>query len=476
MKAGVKSQSEDPFGPLFECSWFYRMWTIQEISIAFVDRTFVRCGALEVPWAVLMIAQDGMKTSKYKWGRWAEATSLQKQFMTYLIVQRMPEARAMLDDGKGTYHNDPTVFDILTNTRKKQAGEPKDKVFALYGLMKELEVPFPKPDYSLSVEDAYREATVASIKYDKNLYILYHVPSDQRRPDLASWVPDFSEPGFDPDDPRYGVLRDRFAASGPGAPLYKFSEDHRTLTLRGKVIDTIIYTADAMPGTSEFVSSIGDGSVITERPDEYMKFIHETSAIFRAWVDISKWGDYPTGEQSKDALQRTLVADWPENNVTATTDNSFKEWYDSMNMDELDLLASGLERMGLAEQLPRVTAWGGASKRYELLRRMKEQISDETSSFMAFGSNAFASVALVWSAMRCFFYTENTYFGTAPDPLPDSIQTGDKIVLISGLEMPLVMRSVEGGFRLITHVYVHGIMYGEMWPEDGRELQDIVLV
>lgn len=377
----------------------------------------------------------------------------------------------MLDDGKGTYHNDPIIFDILTNTRQKLSGDPKDKVFALYGLFNELGINFPKPDYSLPVEDIYREATVASIEYDKNIYILYHVPSDQRCERLASWVPDWAEPGFEPHDSRYGVLRDRFAASGLGRHIWSFSEDRKALVVRGKIVDTIIFKGDRLPSPGDFASLTRGEDFIDTNQQEYMQFVHDVSAVFRSWIEISKWANYPTGEPSKDVLQRTLIADYPDANATAAEGNAFNDWYENMSLDELDLVASGLRKLNLHNGIPQEPI-----RRTEYLRRFKDQISDQTISHLAFATNKFFSLAVVWSALKCLFYTEREYFGTAPDPLPVSIQPDDKIVIVSGLEMPLVIRPVEGGYHLITHVYLHGMMYGEMWPENEDELEDIVLL
>ena len=42
--------------------------------------------------------------------------------------------------------------------------------------------------------------------------------------------------------------------------------------------------------------------------------------------------------------------------------------------------------------------------------------------------------------------------------------------------MPLLLRPVEGGYRLLTHIYVHGITYGEAWPESEEALEDTVLI
>ena len=61
------------------------------------------------------------------------------------------------------------------------------------------------------------------------------------------------------------------------------------------------------------------------------------------------------------------------------------------------------------------------------------------------------------------------------DPLPTPVAEGDVIAVVAGLEMPLLLRPVEGGYRLLAHAYVHGIMHGEAWPEREEELEEIVL-
>ena len=32
------------------------------------------------------------------------------------------------------------------------------------------------------------------------------------------------------------------------------------------------------------------------------------------------------------------------------------------------------------------------------------------------------------------------------------------------------------GYRLVTHVCVHGMMYGDYWPENEEDLEPIILV
>jgi hypothetical protein len=135
---GVNHASDDPFGPLFECSWFYRVWTLQECTLPFYQRMTLRCGMLEIPWANVVLVADLLKGAQYRWGRYEEAMSLQTRVFTYLICQRIEGARAVLNQNPGVLQNDPLMYSILEDVRMKQATNPKDKVIGMYGLLKEL--------------------------------------------------------------------------------------------------------------------------------------------------------------------------------------------------------------------------------------------------------------------------------------------------------------------------------------------------
>lgn len=79
------------------------------------------------------------------------------------------------------------------------------------------------------------------------------------------------------------------------------------------------------------------------------------------------------------------------------------------------------------------------------------------------GGWGYHSLAQFGSARKSFFRTDGGYFGTAPDMFPDSLQSGDVIALVAGLAMPVVLRKVESGFHLVSHCYVHGMIYGDVW-------------
>jgi hypothetical protein len=320
------------------------MWTVQEVTLSLLGKIEIYCGNTILPWQSIVLAADALGTAKYRWGCWEEAMKLLLQLTLYLGSKRYAGVKEVLDDNPGNVHNDPWAFSILTNARKKKSSDPKDKIFALHGVLEELEVPFPAPDYRKSVEQVYRESVIATINYDRNLYCLYHAPSDHRRDGLASWVPDWSDTGWTESDARYGILLDRFAACGPEKAKWRFSENQKQLIITAKIVDTLIYHASPLLVAEDVWRATMDGT-LPERIQgagrhDFIQFHHSTYSILKSWVEVSQWADYPTGESTKEALQRTLIDDDASNN-DAARGGAFEHWYNVMTAGELEIHLTG---------------------------------------------------------------------------------------------------------------------------------------
>ncbi|KAL8856235.1 MAG: hypothetical protein Q9178_007152 [Gyalolechia marmorata] len=198
-------------------------------------------------------------------------------------------------------------------------------------------------------------------------------------------------------------------------------------------------------------------------------FVHNICTCFhviRTWVEVSTWyAKYPTGESVKAALRRTLIQDDPETVGRPTFEAAFEAWYSVMTASEVEVTAKILE----ASHKP-ATAQDFSE---EVIQRCIAEIPQEVRIFrIAAIVSAYHWVAVLFSNRKCFFTTEEGYMGTAPD----FIQSGDCIALISGVCMPLVLRPVSDGFHLVTHAYVHGVMYGDAWPDTDAENEIITLV
>jgi hypothetical protein len=73
---------------------------------------------------------------------------------------------------------------------------------------------------------------------------------------------------------------------------------------------------------------------------------------------------------------------------------------------------------------------------------------------------------------RIFFIASNGYIGTSPP----SMLIMDKVAILSGLRIPLILREVGPHHEVVGAAYVHGIMQGEVWPEDEGRLLEVTLI
>lgn len=418
------------------------MWTIQEVTLSLPERIIVRCGEHTFPWQPFLGIVTVLRDAEYPWKGWKRAMGLQQSLWSYLSVKRYPWARELMRDG---LQKDPHMFSILQGARKKCSGDPKDKIFALYGLFQELGIPMPTPDYRKPVGQVYKEATAACIDYDRSLQILYHASSDLRREDLSSWVPDYSNPGWEDSDARDALMGIHFAAGGSVPSRWRLSSDGANLAIQGKILSSIVSRAEPWMGDDELVRATQNGQllpIIGEKRTQFLDFCYYGCLVFRSWIRLrpsSEASDYPTGGSSREALRRTLVIDHPGVLADEAAPRNFKHWYDVLTDERLD-----------SESLVHVLMGGPGIR--------------------------FHHIAMSFSMKKCLFYTESGLMGVAPDPLPVVVEPGDKIAVVPGLEMPLLLRQAPGGYRLLTHVYVHGIMYGEGLGPDGHDTEEIVLV
>ncbi len=73
---------------------------------------------------------------------------------------------------------------------------------------------------------------------------------------------------------------------------------------------------------------------------------------------------------------------------------------------------------------------------------------------------------------RSIFRTKGCGLGMGHSTIHD----GDEIWLLSGSEVPFVLRRLDGGRHLlIGEAYLHGAMFGELWPTNNSDLEIVEL-
>ncbi|KAK4164438.1 heterokaryon incompatibility protein-domain-containing protein, partial [Cladorrhinum sp. PSN259] len=149
--------------------YFSRVWILQEVALA--RAAIVICGKYEVPW---------------RWFR-NHAKSLASD--PYFSESPLPKA-VTLEPRK---HRDKSdLMNLLDDARNCHATDPRDKVFAVFGLIQCPTTLGLVPNYNATVEEVYTDAAlqIASLHGIENLLIR---ACDQRNYEsLPTWVPDWS--------------------------------------------------------------------------------------------------------------------------------------------------------------------------------------------------------------------------------------------------------------------------------------------
>lgn len=81
------------------------------------------------------------------------------------------------------------MLETLGNAQAQKTTDPKDSVFALFGIIQRMDPIFPFPDYSKNLEDIYTDIAKVVILNHSSLHILTRTEQHSTLSSLPSWVP-----------------------------------------------------------------------------------------------------------------------------------------------------------------------------------------------------------------------------------------------------------------------------------------------
>ncbi|KAH6676501.1 heterokaryon incompatibility protein-domain-containing protein [Halenospora varia] len=210
----------EPAKEYFSRRWFNRVWALQEFALPDVRNIDVICGtksisAIRALHALFFIYQDS-------------SGSMIRIFV--LLRKKM----------KGLKKSH--LLDILIETRDRQAGDPRDKIFGVLSIAhyldegKFLEL---KADYEISIPEIYANYSAFFIQHHGPGFFLSLIKYPSRISQLPSWVADWSVSW-----PNYNAVggRDFAAASGPsidmdsGVSFRKENGCHVLTLIRSRII------------------------------------------------------------------------------------------------------------------------------------------------------------------------------------------------------------------------------------------------
>lgn len=346
--------------------------------------------------------------------------------------------------------------EILEISHRMDASNPVDKVYGVHGICEWLDIYLPPPRYDHSAEDAFFEVTrIAIMSYD-DMSVLYEVNGPGRNEKLPSWVPDWGC-GW---RRLYGVpltSRAEFNAGGTKA-LYHIDSEERLLKLKCKFTDDVDQVGDHIPVNEDipfFASLEIDWSAYEGLPEDFWA----SWQAFRGWASLAHQKCSQSVTLMDDLFSILFDPSLTERNryipgkallEPEKAKNAFKRWYNAL-LKTNDAAAKETTQDG-KEFINRAL----------FVRSIFWEDSDRDVRLVHFNVMARAKG-------KYLFVTKHGRIGLGVG----NILPGQKIAVVAGLEMPLVLESVGKRYRLVGHAYVHGIMKGEAWPADSRELTTV---
>lgn len=406
-------------------TWWSRIWTVQEVVLP--RKVLIQWGPLSLPWSILRKAAFnlclGLSKAVYHLSS-GQAPLLHAIFSTFngIIINDFTGPVRGLDIGR--LGENP--LNTFQRWRYRNATDPRDKVYALMGLIHSMSLPTVQScDYGISTASLYTIVTIDLITLDGGLRPLVGL-RPKHNPDLPTWAIDLSR------------------RSDVGSSYSWWDHSHRYEWFNASWGKTLEW--DRLDGGSVLsligilvghVEDVGSPSIHTNVMEasrrELTKIIGSWKNVMTRYIEsFNPYPEYPNGSSFENAFWRTMIGDL----VTA--------------------------------EFPR--------------RRAEHLDSQLVSEFYKNGESSEILTSLSCMIVnQAFFVTREGYIGIGP---PDMAR-GDEVWVLFGGKVPFILRSTgnaedqpcknSNDYTLVGNAYVHGIMDGEAVDRPCHSQQNIRL-
>lgn len=440
---------------LMQRQWWTRTWVLQE---AFLSRNLVaRCGVKEIPFTRFVFLKQ--QTDASYW-------STQGKWRGIPLFDRVPFASCLTNwdvtkNGLKSPQRSSLFSWVISMSHRLSATDPKDKVYALLGMVSDEDRNKIKVDYKRPMRDILIDVTIQSMNEEGLMFLNVVEPSHLRPPELTlpSWVP-YLVGGHNTQNlvgyqPLFGAhingdpvsWEKLFESSGIKAtsPKIVFSDEDKReqagIFLDGIEVDEVKF-ADPMPEVPEYrgYDEHTAARVKAERTRMTIDTIKTWEPLALQEPTEPVHGCYDTFGGRREAFWRTLACD------------------------------GTMERV---RPLPRDCGHRLDAFLGRCPPRGREDLLDET--IQDDWVREYAVPVVAKTIHKSFILTSKGRMGLAVQ----GVANGDRVMIVKDSEVPMIVRRhVVYGFTLIGEAYVHGIMDGEavvQAAEEGVKVQKICL-
>jgi hypothetical protein len=256
-------------GDLLRRQWFSRLWVFQEIGLATK--------------ATLFAGQDGIDwflfTTAIQWLR--GISEHLNQVFHELKFEDFTKSSfvGLLHISFKSYPREFGILSLLELTSRLNSSDPRDRLYALRALVVPTERKFITPDYSKSVEEAFRNFTFRFYQETGTGFLLTRcsLRDASSKLQMPSWVPDFSATD---------LPRAFYAFSASGRSKFSAVLNNECLTVQGVKLATIT-------------------SLLGPFKTSYTNI--EIIQVLRSWQISCRSSMYPSGGSTSDAFIHAIV-------------------------------------------------------------------------------------------------------------------------------------------------------------------------
>ena len=457
--------------------WFRRIWVVQEVAVA--NSVIVMCGQNSISWDHLILSLGvidymGLLTThnSIDFGGFGLSILINDARLIYQNISKekttnrqspaFPTSPRSLtlafSSWRRVYMRNEEMLTFPMWFRRMLASDPRDKLFALYGLTDSLKHPVHFTiNYQKDVADAYQQFTIKLLRDTHNLDIL----SITRRTsesllDLPSWVADWSDSDAS-DVALIGQIASRFRATGNSRYHAKFLKQYTILVVDCHFIDRI----------SDVGLDLGYKQITYDHPTSmsksgisrhldttayYQKVLASWERTIQRVPQISI-----SGEDKESAYRKTLTAAYGRSNSATAAYKNWRRasWFMRMlpflepQRNLLLTKVAALSHM-VSSSFQLLGVW--VRERTNRRRSLFELIINQQQAFERYLTMAFG---------RKIARTGNGFIAL----VPAGAQSGDSVALCKGGKTPVILRPYASTWKLIGDCYVHGIMDGEAFDE-----------
>ncbi|KAI1649568.1 heterokaryon incompatibility protein-domain-containing protein [Daldinia loculata] len=434
-------------------TWFSRVWVVQEVALS-RKATFIYGQALLVYFNLIKSWSDLYSTHKNVGLVQNLNQTLYNGFGTHIVSLQGPRRAVAITEEYDS------IEELFRQASRLLATEPRDKVYGLRGLLVSYGVSLPPADYQKPLETIYMETVKALMDFtgSLNLESCYYV-SDS----WPSWVPNWatSVPCSSP--------KGDYHAAGHSTASFSFVNlpgGSQALQVSAVIIGNVSSSlGTCLLGRYRTAEALKNDDILIrieeeiapdwkhkrlQKGDGIEKFLAVYNIrVLRQALEYMKKASNSLDKWKNDLYE--IVSNQALVDAKLDLKESFREWLELLSTLPAKLLPayelSSIDEAPEMEVYNRISANDNVSELHEL----------------------FTASSYYWT----FFKTDLGAFGAGAH----AIAAGDKVAIMAGGCVPMVIRHVHGDqYRIISPVYICGIMQGEAWPVNLSSLKSIVIV